>query len=373
MNQSANFLCNLLFVEWTTLVTFGLCLLALRKHEKSTYYIYTRSRYLLGTNFLIFSLEPFFYWLDETGIYNVPHTEIIALSLYIVAEVLLSMTYIPFVQPDYINRRRIIYDTALIVLSLILLYTGIIAGGIFGFVSRIVVTMLLFVAIYLFGLRFYSYYRQAQQKIDNFYADDFRQSIAWLSRSVTLIIILGLTICLTPFFPHWLVTIHKILCFFSAIYMFLSFINYMLNTDFIALTIGLPQENGRLNRSTILQLQRRTKRWQETSAALTKNITINDVSRQLGTNRTYLSLYLNTYLNTSFKEWIGSIRLKHAKMMLASNTQTNMEQLADATGFTSASAFSHYFKAHEGLSPKQWRRQNEYRATGQNSGKEEAQ
>ena len=373
MNQSANFLCNLLFVEWTTLVTFGLCLLVLRKHEKSTYYIYTRSRYLLGTNFLIFSLEPFFYWLDETGIYNVPHTEIIALSLYIVAAVLLSMIYIPLVQPDYINRRRIIYDTALIVLSLILLYTGVIAGGIFGFVSRIVVTMLLFVAIYLFGLRFYSYYRQAQQKIDNFYADDFRQSIAWLSRSITLIIILGFTICFTPFFPHWLVAIHKILCFFSAIYMFLSFINYMLNTDFIALTIGLPQENGRLNRSTILQLQRRTKRWQETSAALTKNITINDVSRQLGTNRTYLSLYLNTYLNTSFKEWIGSIRLKHAKMMLASNTQTNMEQLADATGFTSASAFSHYFKAHEGLSPKQWRRQNEYRAPGQNSGKEEAQ
>lgn len=373
MNQSANFLCNLLFVEWTTLVTFGLCLLALRKHEKSTYYIYTRSRYLLGTNFLIFSLEPFFYWLDETGIYNVPHTEIIALSLYIVAAVLLSMTYIPFVQPDYISRRRIICDAVLTVLSLILLYTGTIAGGLFGFVSRMVVTMAFFVAIYLFGLRFYSYYRRAQQKIDNFYADDFRQSIAWLSRSVTLTITLGLTSCFTPFFPHWLVAIHKTLCFFSAIYMFLSFINYMLNTDFIALTIGLPQENGRLNRSTILQLQRRTKRWQETSAALTKNITINDVSRQLGTNRTYLSLYLNTYLNTSFMEWIGSIRLKHAKMLLASNTQMNMEQLADATGFTSASAFSHYFKAHEGLSPKQWRRQNEYRATGQNSGKEEAQ
>ncbi len=372
MNQPLNFLCNLLFIEWTTLVTFGLCLLALQRHEKSTYYIYIRSRYLLGFNFLIFSLEPFIYWLDEANIYTVPHSDIIALSLYIVAAVLLSMIYIPFVQPDYISRRQLIYDIVFIVGSLIFLSIGILIGGMFIFISRIVVTTFLFIAIYLFALRFYSYYRQALQRIDNFYADDFRKSIAWLSCSVTLIIILGLTSCFTSFFPYWLIGVQKTLCFLSVVYMFFSFINYMLNTDFVALIIGLPQDNGRLKRSTIQQLQRRTKRWEETSSALTKAITINDVCRQLGTNRTYLSLYLNTYLNMSFREWIGSIRLKHAKVLLASNPLMTMEQLANATGFVSASAFSHYFKTHEGLSPKQWSKQKQYLTTLQNSGKEEA-
>lgn len=363
----------MLFVEWTTLVTFGLCLLALKKHEKPTYYIYTRGRYLLGINFLVFALEPFLYWLEEAQIYSVPHTGLIALSLYVVAAVLLSMTYIPFVQPGYINRRQVVYDGLLVAGSIALLCAGVIAGGVYSLVSRVVVTLVLFVAIYLFGVRFYGYYRQAQQRIDNFYADDFRQSIAWLSRSVTLTISLGMTSCFTPLFPHWLVSVHKTLCFLSAVYMFLSFINYMLNTDFDSLTIGLPQEGGRLNRTILLQLQRRTKRWQETPAALTRHITINDVSRQLGTNRTYLSLYLNTYLNMSFMEWIGSIRLRHARKLLASDTAMSMEQLADAAGFTSASAFSHYFKAHEGISPKQWRRQNQFNAGGKSDGKEEKQ
>ena len=240
MNQQIDLLKSILFAEWTTLVTFGICLLVLQKQKKPAYQLYTRARQLLAINFLIFAMEPFLYWLKEEEIYSIPYPETISLSLYLIVTVLLSI-----------------------------------------------------------------------------------------------------------------------------IYMFLSFTNYMFNANFVVLNITLPQKNVRLDKGTIEKLQRCTLRWQKTPAALTKNITINDVSRQLGTNRTYLSLYLNTYLNLTFSEWIGQIRLKQAKTLLASNAIMSMEQVAEATGFTSSSAFSHYFKAHEGLSPIRWRRQTRHKKTDQ--------
>lgn len=61
MNQQINLFNSLLFTEWATLVTLGICLLALQKHKKPTYPIYTRARYLLGIDFLLFALDPFLY------------------------------------------------------------------------------------------------------------------------------------------------------------------------------------------------------------------------------------------------------------------------------------------------------------------------
>ena len=365
MNQQIDLLKSILFAEWTTLVTFGICLLVLQKQKKPAYQLYTRARQLLAINFLIFAMEPFLYWLKEEEIYSIPYPETISLSVYLIVTVLLSMIYLPFVQPDYITRKRVLHNVIFLAGCLSFLCIGAIIGGTFRLISHITVTVVLLTMVILLGIRFYSYYRKAQQKMANFYTDNFKQSIAWLARSVTLVVALGFPSYIPSILPHWGIEIYKALCLLSIIYMFLSFTNYMFNANFVVLNITLPQKNVRLDKGTIEKLQRCTLRWQKTLAALTKNITINDVSRQLGTNRTYLSLYLNTYLNLTFSEWIGQIRLKQAKILLASNAIMSMEQVAEATGFTSSSAFSHYFKAHEGLSPIRWRRQTRHKKTDQ--------
>lgn len=58
MNQQIDLLKSILFAEWTTLVTFGICLLVLQKQKKPAYQLYTRARQLLASNFLIFAMEP---------------------------------------------------------------------------------------------------------------------------------------------------------------------------------------------------------------------------------------------------------------------------------------------------------------------------
>ena len=131
MNQQIDLLKSILFAEWTTLVTFGICLLVLQKQKKPAYQLYTRARQLLAINFLIFAMEPFLYWLKEEEIYSIPYPETISLSLYLIVTVLLSMIYLPFVQPDYITRKRVLHNVIFLAGCLSFLCIGAIIGGTF--------------------------------------------------------------------------------------------------------------------------------------------------------------------------------------------------------------------------------------------------
>lgn len=50
---------------------------------------------------------------------------------------------------------------------------------------------------------------------------------------------------------------------------------------------------------------------------LNPTLTLNDVAREVGTNRTYLSEYLNNELNSSFFDYINMYRLNYACRIIA--------------------------------------------------------
>ncbi len=90
---------------------------------------------------------------------------------------------------------------------------------------------------------------------------------------------------------------------------------------------------------------------------LNATLNLNDLARELGTNRTYLSNYLNQQLHTSFYEYVNQWRVRRAKELLrASNAP--LEEIALQSGFNSMSSFRRYFAAHTGMSPLEYRKGN---------------
>ena len=76
----------------------------------------------------------------------------------------------------------------------------------------------------------------------------------------------------------------------------------------------------------------------------------------MGTNRSYLSRYLNEVKNVTFYEWVSLMRIQEAQqLMAASGTSMTMEQIAARVGFSSYSTFSSTFKKIVGISPNRWR------------------
>lgn len=88
---------------------------------------------------------------------------------------------------------------------------------------------------------------------------------------------------------------------------------------------------------------------------LNNSISLEDVVKQLNTNRTYLSQMIREYYNTTFTGYINSLRVEEAKRLIKSYKANKMEDIALQCGFNTASTFTRTFKAITGITPHMWR------------------
>lgn len=90
----------------------------------------------------------------------------------------------------------------------------------------------------------------------------------------------------------------------------------------------------------------------------TKQISINDICRELGYSKsTVLSAFKREFGET-INAKLNSMRLSHAKKLLEEGNLT-INEIALATGFTNQSYFSKVFSARYGAAPSEYRRDNE--------------
>ncbi len=81
---------------------------------------------------------------------------------------------------------------------------------------------------------------------------------------------------------------------------------------------------------------------------LKTNLLLNDVAKQLGTNRTYLLQALSVCAHMTFKEYINRKRIAHAEQLIANNPLMPKTEIATRSGYNSMSSFyrnlGHYSK-----------------------------
>ena len=98
--------------------------------------------------------------------------------------------------------------------------------------------------------------------------------------------------------------------------------------------------------------------WISEKLFLIPGITIDDLAKFLGTNRTYLSSYFNAEMGITFRQWINSLRIEEAKRIITNNPKTTMTELTSRLGYADTSTFFRQFKAKEGVQPSVWKQTN---------------
>lgn len=68
----------------------------------------------------------------------------------------------------------------------------------------------------------------------------------------------------------------------------------------------------------------------------------------LHTNRTYLSGYIKTTYDMSFRDWIIGLRIEYAKRLLARYPRLTVADISEKSGFLSPSHFIRLFKENAG-------------------------
>lgn len=88
---------------------------------------------------------------------------------------------------------------------------------------------------------------------------------------------------------------------------------------------------------------------------LRHDLKIGDVVKAVGSNRTYVSNYINSRHGCSFNDYINSLRVEYAKELLASASEgIKLTQVAEDSGFSSDQSFYRNFKKFVGVTPSDW-------------------
>lgn len=87
---------------------------------------------------------------------------------------------------------------------------------------------------------------------------------------------------------------------------------------------------------------------------LQPSLTLEDVAKRMGTNKTYVSKMVNTTYKQSFPDLLNTLRIDYAEQYLLNHRDARQKDIAKACGFLSASAFNSMFKKITGLTPKMW-------------------
>lgn len=83
---------------------------------------------------------------------------------------------------------------------------------------------------------------------------------------------------------------------------------------------------------------------------------ITDVAKMIGSNRTYVSTYLNKEKGLSFSDYVNGYRVEYAKRLLDSDAQLNLVEIAERSGFSGEASFYRVFKRFTGKTPNEYRR-----------------
>lgn len=88
---------------------------------------------------------------------------------------------------------------------------------------------------------------------------------------------------------------------------------------------------------------------------LRKDLKIGDVVREVGSNRTYVSNYINATHQCSFSDYMNQQRIEHAKRLLQeAGKSVKLAQIADDSGFANEQSFYRNFKKFTGMTPAEW-------------------
>ena len=329
--------------------------------KKKKFVVYKRSRYIVGVVFLFYSVLCFIYSNFGLRAVDKLYAGAFSLSVYYISGILFGYALIPLFNKTYFNRHRILLDSIRYSIFLLLIATTFMLKEPYREYILAVSAVYFFFDILRISLLFKKNYRICINDINNFHSEyNVESYVNWMYKVTLFTIIYGLSFTFVFYASQTLVGFFSFLGIFLITYIVVSFNNYLMYID----KINISQEKNKNETNqpeteslSYAEIGERLQVWIEEKKFLKEGITILTLCVELSTNRTYLSQYINSTYNCSFRDFIAKLRVQEAKKMLSTILAKDISEIATNTGFSSTSNFYRSFKKIENITPANYRKQ----------------
>lgn len=369
---------NLVLIGWVIALLLGTALLVIKVPEIAVHTSYSRGKKTAAFTILLFGAEIFFQWLIRFHMETV--NPILSVMVYLftfwIAALMITVGFCSMMAPMLFTRRQRIISMCMVLFYLFLLIV------VYFLPSRrlqsygvLLCCGLLFLLACVCIYKSIVIYRSAINELRTYYSDVVESMIRWMPGVGFGIMVFLLSAPITCLCPRWVGINQLALGIIMMIYAFVCVINFSFNYNKVAVAITMPpieqEDEGKENDSSYKKeamsnslseslrdiLHEKAQRWIERGGYRTPGITIEHVAHEMGTNRSYLSRYLNEVLHVTFYEWVAQLRIEDAQSLMRTHPSMLIEQIATRVGFSSASTFSSTFKKMVGIAPNLWRNQ----------------
>jgi len=226
--------------------------------------------------------------------------------------------------------------------------------------------MAFFVQVVIFLHRFYYLYNEKRKKLDEYFAEDMQLYMFWTKKSLFFIILTGFLSFTSLLFGIIYNYLFQVYVVSANLYIAISFINYAqlygkLNQAEVKETDRIETKEEEQKTSSIANYEQlfgeHVSQWLEDKKYLASQLTIDDMAAEMGTNKLYMSRYINRKYGVNFSAWVTQLRLEEAKAYMMENPNVKQEEVAFHSGFSSSSYFSKVFSRIEGKTPAVWRKE----------------
>ena len=272
------------------------------------------------------------------------------LDLLIVIDGLKAITLVIFlfelVTPGWATRRKIVI-TSIPVLALFTVYVIWPSRTMMYIYITFIFAYGIHACVYTWGKarRYVRYIRENYSNIDDF-------DITWMKYVFIFAILEQTTYFIVSLYDNLLV---EILYYISAFAMWHMAFRYSMSLRPIAIVETKVKEPT--DAPSSYAFAGNIEEIVESKALyLNKDLTLSDLVKAVGTNRTYLSDYFSNHKHTTFYDYINELRIvKKAVPLIQQHPEYTMEFIAAESGFNSLSTFRRAFVKLKGMSPGQFR------------------
>lgn len=354
------------------MIFFGIYFLLARTPGKAIFGNYICSRRIMGVAMLLLAANYSVHFFYGIRFKNVNAAILMNMSTYFLCYWLFSSALTTLLNRFYITRRRLLTHIGLwvlfSVLSAIVLFH--LPEGMVQKTGLLAMATWLMIYGFVLARRLVLAYRRAVKIFDNTHSDNIGAYIRWLSVFTYWAVVFGVGCGLLTFLPDKYIHVWILSSIPFYIYLFHCYQNYMLfyekvenameseivSEDDILCEADTAEDVANDMPSCYAEIAESIKRWIDDEGYLRPGLTIKELADTLHTNRTYLSGYINTSLNTTFRDWITRLRIDYAKQRMTSHPEQKIAEIAEASGFMSQSHFMKTFKDKEGCSPAKWKK-----------------